>query len=346
MKKLPVIIITVLSVVFLVMGFSITGCRADAAGSTQEVVQTAEASSSGEFSDITLYFFVGGDEGDSFGTIVYNGARAAERDLGVNVNYVFSGWDSGRMVSQLRETIAANPDGISMQGHPGDEGLMTLVKEAKEKGIAITIANVPTPEIIETYNTGYTGAVLYDFGYRLGSGAVERFGLGPGDAAIVTGWWTQPAIAIRDDACADALEEAGVEVIKLDLQTGMQADPSLLTPQLTAVIQSNPGVKLVHYSGGQVFGASPDYMQALGKGPGEIKSIGFDLSPQIISGFDSGYINLAIDQQPFMQGYYPILNLAMNIKYGFEMPFIDTGIGLVDESNYAAFKEFVDLQVR
>ena len=95
-----------------------------------------------------------------------------------------------------------------------------------------------------------------------------------------------------------------------------------------------------------MFGASPDYMKAIGMKPGEIKSIGFDLSPQIIAGFESGYINLAIDQQPFMQGYYPILNLCMNIKYGFELPFIDTGIGLVDETNYAQFKDLVDEQIR
>jgi len=262
------------------------------------------------------------------------------------VNYVFSGWDSGKMVTQLRETIAAKPDGISMQGHPGDDALLPLVKEAQDAGIAITIANVPNPEVQETYKTGYVGSVLYDFGYRLGQGAVERFGLGSGDVAVVTGWWSQPAIVIRDEACADALEEAGIEVVKLELQTGMQSDPSLLTPQLTSAIQSNPGVKVVHYSGGQVFGQSPEYMKAINKEPGEIKSIGFDLSPQIIAGFESGYISLAIDQQPYMQGYYPILNLCMNIKYGFEFPFIDTGIGLIDETNYEEFIEYVEKGIR
>jgi simple sugar transport system substrate-binding protein len=337
MKKFSLVLVAISVIVLMMAVFSVSG-YAEKGGET--------AAEEGEFSDITLYFFVGGSEGDSFGTIVYNGARAAHKYLGCNVNYVFSGWDSGRMLVQLREAIAAKPDGISMQGHPGDVGLLPLVKEAQEAGIAITIANVPCPEVQETFHTGYTGSVLYDFGYRLGKGAVERFDLGPGDKAIVTGWWSQPAIVIRDEACADALEEAGVEIVRLELQTGMQSDPSLLTPQLTSVIQSNPGVKLVHYSGGQVFGASPDYMKAIGKKPGEIKSIGFDLSPQIIAGFESGYINLAIDQQPFMQGYYPILNLCMNIKYGFELPFIDTGIGLVDETNYAQFTDLVDQQIR
>lgn len=359
MKRLSLILLTVLFFVFLVFVLLFASCKSvkptttgtttvenESTVTTIAKEGTVTASMETEFSDITIYFFVGGSEGDAFGTIVYNGARAAEKHLGCKVNYVFSGWDSGTMLTQLRETIAAKPNGISMQGHPGDDGLEPLVKEAKDLGIAITIANVPCPRVQEKYKTGYTGSVLYDFGYRLGKGAVEKFNLGPGDQAIVTGWPSQPAIFIRDQAVTDALEEAGVEVISLALQTGMQSDPSLLLPQLTSVIQSNPNVKLVHYSGAQVFGASPDYMKALNKKPGEIKSIGFDLSPQIIAGFESGYIQLAIDQQPFMQGYYPILNLCMNIKYGFELPFIDTGIGLVDESNYQPFVELSKQGIR
>ena len=41
---------------------------------------------------VHLRFFVGGAEGDSFATIVYNGAKQAERDFGPRVDYIFSGW--------------------------------------------------------------------------------------------------------------------------------------------------------------------------------------------------------------------------------------------------------------
>jgi simple sugar transport system substrate-binding protein len=82
-----------------------------------------------------LRFFVGGAEGDSFGTIVYNGAKQAERDLGPTVDYIFSGWDVERMTQQLREAIAVKPDGIAMMGHPGDAALMPLAEEAAGAGI-------------------------------------------------------------------------------------------------------------------------------------------------------------------------------------------------------------------
>jgi simple sugar transport system substrate-binding protein len=45
-----------------------------------------------------IRFFVGGAEGDAFGTIVYNGAKQAAADTGAQVDYVFSGWVNEKMV--------------------------------------------------------------------------------------------------------------------------------------------------------------------------------------------------------------------------------------------------------
>ena len=47
-----------------------------------------------------IRFFVGGAEGDAFGTIVYNGAKQAAADTGAQVDYVFSGWANEKMVQQ------------------------------------------------------------------------------------------------------------------------------------------------------------------------------------------------------------------------------------------------------
>ena len=75
-------------------------------------------------SKVHLRFFVGGAEGDAFGTIVYNGARQAAADTGAQVDYVFSGWANEKMTQQLREAVAAHPDGIAMMGHPGEAAIL------------------------------------------------------------------------------------------------------------------------------------------------------------------------------------------------------------------------------
>ena len=70
-------------------------------------------------------------------------------------------------------------------------------------------------------------------------------------------------------------------------------------------------------------------MQAAGKKPGEIFNVGFDTSPQIVEAFKSGWVQLTSDQQPFQQGYMPILNLCEQIVYGLAPINVDTGAGFV-----------------
>ena len=82
--------------------------------------------------DVHIRFFVGGAEGDAFGTIVYNGAKQAAADLGPKVDYIFSGWDVEKMVQQLREAVAVKPGGIAMMGHPGDAAIMPLAEQAHQ----------------------------------------------------------------------------------------------------------------------------------------------------------------------------------------------------------------------
>jgi simple sugar transport system substrate-binding protein len=86
-------------------------------------------------SNVHLRFFVGGAEGDAFGTIVYNGARQAAADTGAQVDYVFSGWQNEKMTQQLREAVAAHPDGIAMMGHPGEAAILPLAQHAAKAGI-------------------------------------------------------------------------------------------------------------------------------------------------------------------------------------------------------------------
>jgi len=285
---------------------------------------------------VHLRFFVGGAEGDAFGTIVYNGAKQAERDLGPTVDYVFSGWDMEKMTQQLREAVAVKPDGIAMMGHPGDAAIMPLAEEASKSGIKMMYQNVPVPQVVAKFGGGYVGAHLGPQGHALGVEAVKRAGLKSGDVAVVIANWSQLNRTERELATVKALEEAGVKVIKIDAPTEWAADPNLAIPVITAALAKNPEIKAVGYPGGQLLGNVPTYMQAAGKKPGEIFNFGFDTSPQIVEAFKGGWVQLTSDQQPFMQGYLPILALCQEVVYGLAPIDVDTGAGFVTPENYQA----------
>ena len=137
--------------------------------------------------DVKIRFFVGGAEGDAFGTIVYNGARQAAADTGAKVDYVFSGWTTEKMVQQLREAVAAKPDGIAMMGHPGDASIMPLAEQASKAGIKMMYQNVPVPEVVAKFGGGYVGAQQGPQGGALGDEAFKDAGLKAGDTVIVLG---------------------------------------------------------------------------------------------------------------------------------------------------------------
>lgn len=288
-------------------------------------------------SDVHIRFFAGGAEGDAFASIVYNGAVQAAKDTGAQVDYVFSGWKAETMVQQLREAIAAAPDGIAMMGHPGEAAIMPLAEEASKAGIKMMYQNVPLPAVVAKFGGGYVGAQQGPQGTALGEEAVRRFGLKSGDTAIVFGPFDQqPERYIREGATADALTAAGLNVIRIPSPTEWAADPNLAIPAVTAALAANPETKAIVYPGGQLLGNAPVYMQAAGKAPGEIAQIGFDTSPQIVDGFKGGWVQLTADQQPFLQGYMPILSLCQQVVYGLAPINVDTGAGFVTPDNYDA----------
>ncbi|HET6410790.1 MAG TPA: substrate-binding domain-containing protein [Anaeromyxobacter sp.] len=285
---------------------------------------------------IRIVFFPGGPQGGVFAVNVYNGAKQAEYDLGVKVDYVWSDWDPQKMIQQFQEAVATKPDGICIMGHPGDEAFDALIDQAEAKGIIVTSGNTQLPKAEAKYQAkgfGYVGAELYAAGHSLGAEAVKRFGLKSGDRAMVWGLLSQPARGERTKGAIDALKEAGVTVDYLEIDAATNKDPPAGAPTFAGYVSSHPDVKLVVTDHGGLTATAETYLKAAGKKPGQVNIAGFDLSPATISAIKGGWTGLVIDQQEWLQGYLPILQVALTKVYGFSGLHINTGAGFVDKSN-------------
>ena len=53
-----------------------------------------------------------------------------------------------------------------------------------------------------------------------------------------------------------------------------------------------------------------------------------------------------IDQQPWLQGYLPILQICLSKTYGFSGLHIDTGGGFVDKSNIDLVAPLAEKEIR
>jgi simple sugar transport system substrate-binding protein len=288
------------------------------------------------FSDVKIVFFPGGPPGCPFASVVYRGARAAEQDLGCKVDYVWSGWIPDKMVSQFKEAVAKRPDAICIMGHPGPDAFATLVDEAFAKGIIVTSQNTSLPPIEDKYKDrgfGYVGQELYPSGVMLAKGAIKRAGLRRGDRAMVWGLLSQETRGLRSKGCIDALEEAGMKVDYIEISDAINSDASLGAPVFAGYVSKNPDVKLVVTDHGGLTATAETYMKTARKKPGEIYIAGFDLSAATADAIKKGYTGVVLDQQPWLQGYLPILQVCLAKKYGFAGLHIDTGAALIDKTN-------------
>jgi len=300
-------------------------------------------------SGVDIVFFPGGSPGGPFETVVYNGALRAAAELGANVQFVWSDWDSQKMVTQLTEAIATSPDGIAIMGHPGDEAYRAAVDEAEAKGIIITAQNVELSSLEGQYKSsgfGYVGAFQYGAGFALGQEAFKRFGLKEGDKAMVWGLLSQAGRGERTRGIVEALEGAGLTVDYLEIDSATNSDPAAGVATFTGYVSANPDVKLIVTDHGNLTASQESLLTAAGKGPDDIFAAGFDLSPATVEGINGGWTDLVIDQQQWLQGYLPILQICLAKKYSFSGLTIDTGAGFADKNNIDILAPLVEQGIR
>jgi simple sugar transport system substrate-binding protein len=301
---------------------------------TFAITTAAPSNAASWCSGVKISYFKGGTA-DGFSDILEKGARQAAADTGANVTIISSGWDFPKMVQQFAEEIAKKPDAISFMGHPGDAAILPNMQKAKDAGILVDMANVPAPKSINLINGGFTGANLKLMGKLLGERSVKDFSLAKGDEAIVIGTFGVPGRSDREDGTVTALRKAGVKVTKLDLKPlgDTNGNPTLVTPILTANIKKLTKLKLI-VAAGPVLGNMGNYFKAAGLKPGVVKVSGFDLGVTVLQGFADGYIQLSADQEPFKQGYMPIVSLCLQAKYGLSPASVDTSAGFVTVANF------------
>ena len=289
---------------------------------------------------VKIVFFPGGNETDSFASVVYGGARAAQADLGADVEYVWSDWDSNKMISQFIDAIAKAPDAIAIMGHPGEKVFGPLIDEAERKNIIVTSQNVDLPGIRAKYSDkgfGYVGQSVYDSGLMVANAVLRKYILAEGTEAIVFGIdpILNPSRYERTKGEVDGLINGKLTIHEITIPLEIEKDPKSPAAQkmVADALSSFPNTKVIISDHGQLTDSISTHLKNLGKNPGDFIVAGFDLSVGTVAGIKDGYISLVLDQQPYLQGYLPILQACLTKKYGFAGLYVNTGTGLIDASN-------------
>jgi simple sugar transport system substrate-binding protein len=135
-------------------------------------------------------------------------------------------------------------------------------------------------------------------------------------------------------------------VIYQEIDDATNANASAGVPIFTGVFSKDPDIKLVVTDHGNLTGTIQTFLEAAGKKPGDVYAAGFDMSGNAITAIKGGWLQLVIDQQQYLQGYFGVLQICLTKKYNFAGLQIDTGAGFADKNNVDALAALVQAQVR
>ncbi|MCP4380652.1 MAG: substrate-binding domain-containing protein [Hyphomicrobiales bacterium] len=305
---------------------------------------TAATSQEAVDSGMTIYFQMGGNPGDTATLARELGARDAARVLKVDLIEQHSGWNPQKMLTQANEALAGQPDAIVVMGHPGTDAMTSFINKAKADGIVVIVNNNALP------GTGlsYFGLDNYGAGRNLANMTITNGNLSEGDKVVVYGAFAEGAAGfVVAKGSTEVLTESGIEFDTLQWSNEAVADPSLSIPVLVAYLESNPDVKGIIVAGhGGITAVLDKVLEGAGKEPGEIATSGFDISSAAIQGVKDGYVTVILDQQPYLQGFMPVLAAVLEKKYGIAGLDLNTGGGSVTQDNVEAIEALVQTGVR
>jgi simple sugar transport system substrate-binding protein len=297
---------------------------------------------------VTVYMQMGGQPGEPPVLPRTNGAKAAAEALGVKLIEQYSSWQAETMLAQFREALAAKPSCIAIMGHPGNDAFADLVADAIAQGIVVTSGNAPLKELQEKYQDrgfGYAGVDLYEGG-AITARAMLQAGLKSGDKAMVFGNFSRGDRGLSDTGMADTLEKAGITVDRVEMSEEVNGNPPLSIPQLVAYLQQHPDTKALGTQHGGITPLLPDVAQQAGKASGELILGGIDTDPKTVAAVKAGTMSATLDQQLYLQGFLPVLQCVLSVKYQMGGFTTNTAAGTLSPKNVDALVPLIDQGIR
>jgi simple sugar transport system substrate-binding protein len=277
---------------------------------------------SGGGSDLSFAVVTHGSAGDAFWDVVQNGAEAAGKDLGAEVDYQSDG-DPQRQSQLIDAAVNAKVDGIVVS-MANPDALQDSIKAAVAAGIPVVTINSGAAQSAEYGAIGHVGQDET----IAGQGAGQR--LAADGATKVLCVVHEAGNIGLEQRCDGASQGLGTDVtpVQVDIND-LQAAQSTITSQL----QSDPSIDGVLTLNSAVASIAASAVSDAGS---DAEVATFDLNGDVIAAIQNGSIAFSVDQQQYEQGYLPIVMLQLYAKnlntVGGGQPVL-TGPGIVDADN-------------
>ncbi|PZO80260.1 MAG: ABC transporter substrate-binding protein [Mesorhizobium amorphae] len=267
---------------------------------------------------------------------VVKGAEDAAAQFGVDLDVQYANNDPVRQNDLIEAATAAGVDGIAVAISSSD-AFDKSICDAVQAGIVVIGFNNDDLEGAKgNCRQAYVGMNEFASGYELGNRMIEKFGLKEGDVVFNPREIPEASFAVaRGGGIEKAMGEKGIKVETVRAGLDLAEAQNIMAQFLIA----NKDVKAVFGTGSVTSTVGAGAIKDAGV---DVPFGGFDLAVEIANAVESGAMFATMDQQPYLQGYYPIAQIAMAKKYGLTPTDVDTGQGaFLDQARIGAVKPLI-----
>jgi simple sugar transport system substrate-binding protein len=239
--------------------------------------------------------------------------------------------DVAAQAAMLRRAVDEGYDGIACN-IIDPAAFDAVIQEAIEQDVPVVGFNVdddatPNPRLSSVNQK------LYEAGRRLAEHVAPSI---PAGSQVLLTMHDEGVSALEDRArgLREALREKRLRWTTL--VTGNDAPQA--ADRIAETLGRNPDIRIVLGTGQSDTEAAGRALASLPSGQG-YWSAGFDLSPATLQMILDGPIRCTVDQQPYLQGFLPVVQLTLYLRYGILPSDIDAGANLIDRSNAAQVLE-------
>ncbi|WP_136646367.1 sugar ABC transporter substrate-binding protein [Tabrizicola sp. YIM 78059] len=280
---------------------------------------------------------------NTFWQAVKKGFDDACGKVGANCQMLFTQTEGSiqDQLANIEAAIAQQPDAI-LTSIVDNTALDEVLKRARDAGITVIGVNVDDLEgAAGNPRQAFVGQGFLAAGYSLGKAQSANFPAeGPikvlvGISAPGQNWSEQ-----RGQGVINFLEEykasSGRDITWEKIDSG--TDLAVTADRVGAYLAANPDTT-AYFDTGFWHAAVARVLADRGIEPGKVLLGGFDLVPEVVEQMQKGYVQVQVDQQPYMQGFIPVMMVYLNETIGLAPADVDTGQGIVTPADADAIME-------
>ena len=245
-------------------------------------------------------------------------------------------------VANLQAAIASKPDAIFV-AIVDDKAYDNAIKEATDAGILVLAVNVDDSQGAKgNARKAFIGQGFVAAGYALAKAQSENFPK-EGPLNLLVGvnapgqtWSEQRAGGVKKflEEYKAENKDREINITRIDSAT----DLALTADRIGAYLNANPNTT-AYFDTGYWEASVAKVLKDRGVAPGKVLLGGFDLVPEVLQQMQAGYVQVQVDQQPYMQGFMPVMETYLYKTAGLTPADIDTGQGIVTPKDVPAIME-------